>query len=463
MPLTMLKSMPLEKILTRALSRGGQFADIFFESKTETSLSLENNRVEKTVCGIDTGLGIRVIEDFHAFYAYTNDLTEASLFGLAQRISEIVHGGKPAGPLASMNPLRTFAHTIKKAPDSLDLNAKARLLQEANEAARAFDPRIKQVKAVFRDEERQIFTVNSLGNQTEEAQIQTIFLVQTVASDGKILETGYEPAGGIIGLELFEGNTHTRTARTAARRAITMLEAPHAPKGEMPVVLSSAAGGTMVHEAIGHGLEADLAQQGLSKYSGKTGERVANPLISVVDDPTLPNRRGSYHFDDEGTLSKQNVLVEKGVLKSYMYDRLSAMKDGVASTGNGRRESYRYRPIPRMSNTMIQPGTHDPGEIVASIKKGLLVEKMGGGQVNTVNGDFVFEISEAYKIDHGKVGGAVRGATLIGNGPEVLNAIDLVGNDLGFGIGTCGKDGQGVPVADAQPTLRIPAIIVGGR
>jgi TldD protein len=459
----MLKSMPLEKILARALSHGGQFADIFFESKTETSLSLENNRVEKTVCGIDTGLGIRVIENFHAFYAYTNDLTEASLFGLAQRVSEIVQGGKPAGSLAVMNPLKTFVHIIKKAPDSLDLNAKARLLQEANEAARVFDPRIKQVKVIFRDEERQIFTANSLGNQTEETQIQTIFLVQAVASDGKILETGYEPAGGITGLELFEGDTHIETARTAARRAITMLEAPHAPKGEMPVVLSSAAGGTMVHEAIGHGLEADLAQQGLSKYSEKMGERVANPLISVVDDPTLPSRRGSYHFDDEGTPSRQNVLVEKGILISYMHDRLSAMKDGVASTGNGRRESYRYRPIPRMSNTLIQPGTHDPREIVTSIKKGLFVEKMGGGQVNTVNGDFVFEISEAYKIDHGKIGEAVRGATLIGNGPEVLNAIDLVGNDLGFGIGTCGKDGQGVPVADAQPTLRIPAIIVGGR
>jgi len=463
MPLAMLKSMPLEKILMRALSRGGQYADLFFESRIETTLSFENNRIEKTISGIDTGLGIRVIEGFHAFYAYTNDFTEASLFGLAQKVSEIVRGGKPADSLMSVNPVKVFKHNIQKIPDTWSLGEKAHLLQEANETARTFDSRIKQVKVIFRDEERKIFIINSMGQQTEETQTQTIFLAQTVAGDGSILETGYEAIGGIIGLELFDNNSHVRAARTAARRAITMLEAPHAPKGEMPVILSSAAGGTMVHEAIGHGLEADLAQQGLSKYSGKKGEKVANSLITVVDDPTLPNRRGSYHFDDEGTPAQQNVLVEKGVLKSYMYDQLSAMKDGVSSTGNGRRESYRYRPIPRMSNTFIQPGVHDPEEIIASIGKGLLVKKMGGGQVNTVNGDFVFEISEAYEINHGKVGGAVRGATLIGNGPEVLNAIDLVGSDLGFGIGTCGKDDQGVPVSDAQPTLRIPAIIVGGR
>jgi TldD protein len=233
--------------------------------------------------------------------------------------------------------------------------------------------------------------------------------------------------------------------------------------GKMAVILSSDAGGTMIHEAIGHGLEADLAQQGLSVYSKKVGETVASSLITVVDDPTLPQRRGSYPFDDEGVASRRTILVEGGVLKGYLYDRLTALEDGVESSGNGRRESYQDKPIPRMSNTMILPGKMRPEEIVHSVEKGLFVKKMGGGQVNTVNGDFIFEVNEGYLIEKGSIGEPVRGATLIGNGPRVLKDIDMVGNDLGFGIGTCGKDGQGVPVADAQPTLRIPELVVGGQ
>ena len=218
----------------------------------------------------------------------------------------------------------------------------------------------------------------------------------------------------------------------------------------------------MIHEAIGHGLEADLAQQGLSVYSRKVEEKVASPLITVVDDSTIPQKRGSYVFDDEGVASQRTLLVEEGILKGYLYDQLTALKEGVKSTGNGRRESYQHKPIPRMSNTLVVPGETRPEEIIHSVEKGLFVKKMGGGQVNTVNGDFVFEVSEGYLIEQGIVGEPVRGAILTGNGPQVLKEIDRVGNDLGFGIGTCGKDGQGVPVADAQPTLRIPELVVGG-
>ena len=243
-----------------------------------------------------------------------------------------------------------------------------------------------------------------------------------------------------------------------------MLVARKAPGGKMPVVLSQEAGGTMVHEAVGHGLEADLASGGLSVYAGKMGEQIASHLVTVVDDPTVPGKRGSFPIDDEGTETRRNILVERGILKGFMYDRLQSMKGGAERTGNGRRESYRHRPIPRMSNTLIAPGDSDPAEVIHSTDKGLLVRKMGGGQVNTVTGDFMFEVSEGYFIEKGKVGDPVRGATLTGNGPEVLKMIDMVGNDLGYGLGTCGKDGQGVPVADAQPTLRIghPYITVGG-
>jgi TldD protein len=230
----------------------------------------------------------------------------------------------------------------------------------------------------------------------------------------------------------------------------------------MPVVLAAEAGGTMIHEAVGHGLEADLAQEGFSVYAGKRGRRIASPLVSVVDDPTLCGARGSYAVDDEGVPAERTLLVDRGVLKTYLFDRLSAAKDGRASNGHGRRQSYHQRPIPRMSNTMILPGADDPAKILADVRHGLLVRKMGGGQVNTVNGDFVFEVTEGYRIEGGEAAYPVRGATLIGNGPEVLRTIDRVGNDLGFALGTCGKDGQGVPVADAQPTLRIPELTVGG-
>ena len=231
----------------------------------------------------------------------------------------------------------------------------------------------------------------------------------------------------------------------------------------MPVVLSSDAGGTMVHEAIGHGLEADLAGEGLSVYSGQIGKEVASPAITVVDDGTIPGLRGSVGYDDEGNPSTRTVLVENGILKTYLTDFITSLKFNLPLTGNGRRESYRHRPIPRMTNTMIQPGTLNPAEIISKVDKGIFVKKMGGGQVNTVNGDFVFSIAEGYLIEGGSVGEPIRGATLIGNGPKILKSIEYIGNDLGFGIGTCGKDGQAAPVADAQPTLLIPEITIGGE
>jgi TldD protein len=277
------------------------------------------------------------------------------------------------------------------------------------------------------------------------------------------MQTSYEAAGGFYGFEYFTDELMGSLAEKTVRRLSGLLAAREAPSGAKTVVLASEAGGTMIHEAIGHGLEADLAMEGMSCYKGLLGQDIASPLISVVDDATIPHMRGTYAFDDEGTSSQRTVLVENGTLKNYLFDRFHAMKHSMPSTGNGRRESYRYRPIPRMSNTMIVPGKHDPGEILASVDDGVFVVKMGGGQVDTVRGDFVFEISEGYVIEKGSIGPMIKNATMMGNGLKVLKDIDMVGADLGFGIGTCGKDGQGVPVADAQPTLRIPGIIVGGR
>jgi TldD protein len=303
---------------------------------------------------------------------------------------------------------------------------------------------------------------NSLGERARDRRIASVWMAQVVAADGAVIQTGYETAGGCDALGSFPPDTLERIALEAARRALQMLTARPAPGGRMPVVLSAEAGGTMIHEAVGHGLEADLAQEGFSVYAGKLGKRIASPLVSVVDDPTLCGRRGSYAVDDEGVPAERTLLVDRGVLRTFLFDRLGAAKDGRASNGHGRRQSYHQRPIPRMSNTMILSGADDPAKILGEVKRGLLVRKMGGGQVNTVNGDFVFEVTEGYLIEGGEAAYPVRGATLVGNGPEVLRTIDRVGSDLGFALGTCGKDGQGVPVSDAQPTLRIPELTVGG-
>src|SRR3989344_5169231 len=460
------------KILKTALKRGGDFADIFMEETVNTSIICEEDRIEKVISGRDRGLGLRVIFDFKTAYAYTNDLTEKGLLELAEIVSKAVKQGRTQKDISLVKPVpvglkqgKDIAQgfPIKTTPSSVDLLKKVELVKKGNSFARGFDKRIGQVKVVYGDGFRQMAVVNSLGQWIEEDRTGVLFLVQVVAREGDVVQTGYEPIGGVMGLEIFEQSPPEKVAETAAKRAILMLRARKASGGKMPVVLSSEAGGTMIHEAVGHGLEADLAQQGLSVYSGKVGAKIASPLITVIDDATIPYKRGSFFFDDEGSPSQKTILVENGVLKNYMYDRLTAMKDGTVSTGNGRRESYHHRPIPRMTNTLIASGKSKPEDIIRSLEKGLFVEKMGGGQVNTVNGDFVFEVTEGYLIENGRVGEPVRGATLAGNGPEILKNIDMLGSDLGFGIGTCGKDAQGVHVADAQQTLRIHSIIVGGE
>lgn len=459
----MLQEDEIFKILKKALSRGGEFADIFFERRSLTSIICEEDRIEKVFTGIDQGVGIRVIFDQRTIYAYSNEFNFKTLLGLAQSLSEAVKEGIKAKGINGERKNLAPSFRIQIPPGGVDLNKKVALLKRANSAAKSFDKSIRQVKVNYGDRFQEITVANSEGLLREGNRTGTIFTVLVVAADGEILQTGYESIGGFTGFELFDETSPEKVAKLASSRAVKTLKANPPPGGVMPVVLSSEAGGTMVHEAIGHGLEADLAQQGLSVYSNRQGELIASPLISIADDPTLPFRRGSYFFDDEGTVSQRTLLVDKGVLVNYLYDRLTAMKDGKLSTGNGRRESYRHKPIPRMSNTLILPGGDSPEDILKATNAGLYVKKMGGGEVNTVNGDFVFEVTEGYLIEGGQIGEPVRGATLTGNGPDVLKKIDMVGNDLGFGIGTCGKDAQGVPVSDAQPTLRIPEIIVGGR
>jgi len=458
----MLDAMDLSRILRSALSEGGEFADIYFEEGSSTSIVCEDGKIEKIVAGTDRGVGIRVISDLRTAYAYTNEVTEKALLELARTVSRAVKGREFGAPIDLREKIVGAGFPIKTSPGSVPLQDKVALVRRADDAARRIDQRVRQVMVVYRDGRVRTQIANSLGDFIETGRTGTVFLAQVVASQGEVIQTGYEPIGGFRGLELFDETSPEEVACTAAGRALMMLSARKAPAGTMPVVISSEAGGTMVHEAIGHGLEADLAQAGMSVYTGKLGTQVASPLITVIDDATIPHARGSYSHDDEGVAGQKTVLVENGILKCYLYDRLSAMKDGCASTGNGRRESYHAKPIVRMTNTLIAPGESSPEAIVREVSQGLFVKKMGGGQVNTVTGDFVFEVSEGYLIQNGTIGEPVRGATLTGNGPDVLKKVTKIGNDLGFGIGTCGKDGQGAPVSDAQPTLLISEITVGG-
>jgi len=464
--------LPYQEILREVLREGGEFADLFFEQTHSVVIICEEDRIEKVVSGLDIGVGLRLLFGRKTFYGFTTELSKEPLLHLARRMSRSAKEGggekviglpQPKGKAFSSLSVSGSSSSIQRHPEKLSIEERISAVKRANEVARKFDPHVQQVKVLYRDVSQKLSISNSEGLLVEGERVGTVFSVQVVSAKGDVVQTGYEPAGGTTGFELFDLHPPEEVAQVAAQRSLLMLSARKAPMGKMAVILSSDAGGTMIHEAIGHGLEADLAQQGLSVYSKKLGETVASPLITVVDDSTLPQRRGSYAFDDEGVASRRTILVERGVLKGYLYDRLTASKDGVESSGNGRRESYQDKPIPRMSNTMILPGKMKPEEIVHSVERGLFVKKMGGGQVNTVNGDFIFEVNEGYLIEKGSMGEPVRGATLIGNGPKVLKEIDMVGDDLGFGIGTCGKDGQGVPVSDAQPTLRIPELVVGGQ
>jgi len=450
-------------VIRRALSRGGDYADVFVEYRDGLSIHLEDDRIEKISTGNDSGVGVRVINGGRTAYAYTNDLSKASLFEAAEAVSKAINEREGADidiDLTRKMPVVTF--DIRYRPSDVAIQQKVHLINNANKVARGIGSMIKQSSISYRETMQRICIASSDGKIAEDNRIYTLAVVQVVASDGNIIQTGYESIGGLVGFEIFDNHLLEDVASKVAKRAIMMLTARRAPGGRMPVVISSEAGGTMIHEAIGHGLEADLVQQGLSVYAGLIGAEVASPLVTIVDDSTLPNKRGSFSFDDEGVDSQRTVLVEKGILKGYMYDRLTAMRDGVSSTGNGRRESYRHKPIPRMTNTFIASGSDNPEDIIRSVDRGLFVKKMGGGQVNTVTGEFVFEVTEGYLIEGRMIAEPVRGATLVGNGPDVLKSIDMVGKDTGFSIGTCGKDTQGVPVSDGMPTLRLPEMVVGG-
>lgn len=442
----------------KKLSLYGNYGEIFIESSVKQAAVFENKALDMVENSIDGGLSMRIIDGDKTFFAYTNNFTEKSINETSEElISALKSGNGKDVSISTKEDVKLY----KTAPQT-DINDKIKLVTEMDKAAR-LDGRIVQSTSVYSENLRDTRVINTEGSDIAQSLSYITGYTAAVASDGKDMQQGYIPLGGLYGKEELAGLDFIAVSEESARLALKNLSAKHAPAGMMTVVIGSSAGGTMVHEAVGHGLEADLACNGMSVYADKLGQKVASDLINVSDNGTLKHKRGSYLYDDEGVNAASNVLIENGVLKNYMTDRLYSAKEGINLTGNGRRQSYQHRPIVRMTNTMIMPGSDKPEDIIKSVDKGLFVSRMGGGQVNTVTGDFVFEVTEGYTIENGKLCDPVKNATLIGNGPKVMQEIDMVGTDIGFGIGTCGKEGQGVPVSDAQPTLRIPQITVGGR
>jgi TldD protein len=452
-----------ERVLASALAKGGDFAEVFAEDRRGTSANLDDGRVEELSSGRDRGAGVRVIAGDTTGYAHTADLSEKGLLEAARAAAAVARAGGSSRVVSLTERTAPRHSQVAVLPERVGKSKKIELLQKADEAARASGSSVTQVSAGYGDSRRRILVANSEGLFTLDDQVRSRFSVSCVAVGDTGMQTGYESAAFTVGFELFDVVDVEEIATTAARRALTKLSARPAPSGELPVVLASGSGGILFHEACGHGLEADHIDKDASVFVGRLGEQVASPLVTLVDDGTMGPEWGSFAVDDEGHASKRNVLIHDGVLTDYMWDYLRAKKKGRPSSGNGRRQSYRHLPMVRMTNTFLLNGTSDRDEIVAQTSRGVYVAKLGGGQVNTTTGDFVFGTEEAYLIEDGRITEPLREANLIGNGPEVLKRIDAVADDFTMGgPGTCGKDGQGVPVGTGQPTLRITALTVGG-
>ena len=456
----------LESYLAEALSQGGDYADLYFEHLLTSSISIDESIVKSAAQGVSMGVGVRVISGERTGYAYSNDLAPEKIRKAASVAAHIAAGPAKVEKFDLNESIRHNLYPVLVAPSETEFAARVDLVKRADRAARAYDPRIFQVQAVYADNLRQVMVATSEGVLTVDRQPLARLGVSALArADGGAPQRGHAGGGGRVALDFFlHDKPPEHFAREAAREAIAMLDAAAAPAGEMTVVLGPGWPGILLHEAVGHGLEADFNRKGVSAFSGRVGQKVASELCTVIDDGTISNRRGSLNVDDEGHPTGRNVLIENGVLRGYLQDKLSSRLLHSASTGSGRRESYEHIPMPRMTNTFMLAGQSDPEEIVRSVPRGLYCANFGGGQVDITSGNFVFSASESYLIEDGKITRPVRNATLIGNGPEALKYVSMVGNDLRLdeGVGLCGKEGQSVPVGVGIPTLKIDRMTVGG-
>jgi TldD protein len=452
----------LRDVLTAALTSGGEFAEVYAETRDSTSVRLEDRKVEEVTTGRDRGAGVRVVRGASTAYAYTNRLDKSALLDAAAVAAAALHDEPTAVVRDLTHAPERLLNPIAVPPESVETSRKVEAVRAMDEAARDISPEVRQVIASYAEGAQAVLIANSDGLLVDDRRVRTRLACTVVAQRDGNVQTGSWNPGASAGFELLDRHPPAGVGRKAAQQAVVMLDATGAPAGEMPVVLAPGGGGVLFHEASGHGLEADLIHKEASVYRDRTGEKIGSELLSAVDDGSVPGLWGSFAYDDEGAPSQRTLLFDKGVLTGAMTDLLRSRMMELPRTGNGRRQSYAHLPIPRMTNSNILPGTDDPEAIIRDVKHGLYARSFAGGQVNTATGDFVFGLSEAYLIENGELTRPVRGANLIGNGPEVIARIDAVGSDYEVWWGVCGKEGQGVPVTCGMPTLRISRITVGG-
>ena len=459
----MLEKSLVEKILNEALSTGGDFAEIFVEKKNNCGLFMIDGKIESSLSGRDFGIGIRIFKDLYSVYGYTNDMTEENLLKTARKIAEAVKGTRADITINLLKQDIENYNKIEIYPETVLKKNKIDIMRRGYVAAKEYDPEISQVRVSYSDSKQNILVANSEGIWAEDERVRGRIRIESVASSGTEMQTGSMGPGASKGFEFFEKMDVESYGREASRIAKTILHADYSPSGKMPVIIDNGFGGVIFHEACGHGLEATSVAKGNSVFAGKIGEMIASPVVSAVDDGTIPNEWGTINIDDEGTPSRRNLLIENGILKGYMIDKLNGRRMGMASTGSGRRESYKYAPTSRMTNTFILNGKSSLDEMISSVEKGIYAKYMGGGSVNPATGNFNFAVMEGYLIENGKITSPVRGATLIGSGSEILKKIEMVGNNLAYGQGMCGSVSGSICTNVGQPAIKVSEITVGGR
>jgi len=460
----MLERKLITKVLEEALTTNADFSEIFIEDKSQASASMLSSKVERVNNAKTFGIGIRVAKGFHSVYGYTNSREESDLLKLANDLAQSFPGSQEKRSVELGEMKKGSKHKIKILPASVNMKEKIALLKRADKAAREYSDVINQVMVNYQDYEQKVWIANSEGNYVHDVRVRTRLAIASVASNETSKQQGFNGPGGFYGFEFYTDVINVEeAAKEASRIAEVMLTADHAPSGKMPVVIDNGFGGVIFHEACGHSLEATSVAPGMSVFSGKKGERIASPLVTAIDDGTIENAWGSANFDDEGHPQKRRVLIKDGILNTFMVDKLNAIRMNDELTNSGRRESYRYAPTSRMTNTYIDNGESTFEEIISSTEYGLYAKKMGGGSVNPATGDFNFSVGEAYMIRDGKIAEPVKGATLIGTGADALLKVDMVGNNLLRAQGMCGSASGSIPTDVGQPTIRVSEITVGGR
>ncbi|MDP4163966.1 MAG: TldD/PmbA family protein [Bacillota bacterium] len=458
----MLSQTVIEDVLTAALSTGGDFSEIFVEDRFTNNLTLQSGKIETCLSGRDFGIGIRVFKGLQSVYAYTTDFSKEGLIKAAKNAAQAIKGNSIIQLAPFIHESFDTIHPVQFMPQEVDKSRKAAIMKNAYDTAKSYHSSISQVTVRYLDEEQNVLIANSEGKFIQDKRVRSRLAIQAVAVRDNQMETGFYGPGAHQGFEFFENLNMDHYAKEAARIAVTMLDANPCPSGKFPVIIDNEFGGVIFHEACGHGLEATSVAKNNSVFANRLGEKVAPEIVSYIDDGTLQNEWGSINIDDEGEKARKNVLIENGILKGYLIDKFNGRRMGMESTGSGRRQSFRFAPTSRMTNTYIAPGKSTPEEIIANTEHGIYAKYMGGGQVSPATGDYNFAIMEAYEVKNGKLGKPLKGATLIGNGPKTLQLVDMVGNNLGHGAGMCGSISGSIPVNVGQPMVRVSEITVGG-